>query len=101
MDEEITAEEAGQVKKLLEKNIKLTEEILKKTKYIKRYVIMSQILGFFKILIIVVPIVLGIIYLPSLLKNAYSQYQELLGVSEKAGAIDVNKLPPEVQKFLK
>ena len=101
MDEEIIAKEAEQVKKLLEKNLELSEKIYKNSKYIKRFVITSQILGFLKLLLIVVPIVLGIIYLPPLLKNIYSQYQELLGISQKADMLDINKLPPEAQRFLK
>lgn len=101
MDEEIIAKEAEQAKKLLEKNLELSEKIYKNSKYIKRFVITSQILGFLKLLLIVVPIVLGIIYLPPLLKNVYSQYQELLGISQKADMLDIDKLPPEAQRFLK
>jgi hypothetical protein len=101
MDEEITAKEAEEIKKILEKNLQLTEEIYKKTKYIKRYVIISQIMGFIKILLILIPIVLGIIYLPPLLKDVYSQYKNLLDIGEKADTININNLPSEVQKFLK
>ncbi len=98
MDEEI--------KKLLEKNLELTEEIYKKAKYMKRYVIFQQIFCILKILIIVVPIVLGIIYLPPLLKNVYSQYQELLNLGGKVDTIDtididVKQLPPDLLKYVK
>ena len=119
MDEKNTAEEAGQVKKLLEKNLKLTEEIYKMSKSIKSFMMWQKIFGFLKILIIVVPIVLGIIYLPPLLKNVLGQYQDLLGIGGggsgniienllKGGAggldlnnIDADKLPAEAQKYLK
>ena len=92
MDEEI--------KKLLEKNLELTEEIYKKAKYMKRYVIFQQIFCILKILIIVVPIVLGIIYLPPLLKNVYSQYHELLNLGGKVDTIDIDvkQLPPDLLK---
>lgn len=93
MDEEI--------KKLLEKNLELTEDIYKKTKYIKKYVIIQQVLGVLKVLIIVVPIALGIIYLPPLLKNVYSQYQGLLNAGGKLDTIDIKQLPPDLLKYVK
>jgi hypothetical protein len=104
MDEEL--------KKLLEENLKLTQEIHTMTKKINKFVIWSRIFGFLKILIIVVPIILGIIYLPPLLKDVFGQYKDLLGIgggskgllgdSENLNLenIDVNQLPPELQKLL-
>lgn len=86
MDEKTAAEEAGQVKKILEQNFKLTEEIYKQTKYIKNYVFWAQIAGVIKILLIVIPIVVGIIYLPPLLKGVFDQYKNLFGV--QAGEIN-------------
>ncbi len=115
MDEEI--------KKLLEENLKLTQEIYRMTKKIKSFIAFQKVMSFIYFLLIVVPIILGIIYLPPLLKNVYSQYSELLGGEGginiesllKGGQapaglnldsvdlknIDVKKLPPELQKYLK
>jgi len=67
------------IKKLVEKNIQLSEEILELSKKTKRYIFFQQIYGTIKFLIIVVPIILGIIYLPPLLQDAFSQYTNLLG----------------------
>jgi hypothetical protein len=111
------------IKKLLEKNLKLAEKLQKDIKYIKRYVITSQILGVLKILIIVVPIVLGIIYLPPLIREMMEPYKQLFGGnpmemliegdtgnlnldninpdSLNLDNIDLDQLPPEVRKFLK
>jgi len=72
MDEEI--------KKILEKNLKLTKEIHEMAKSIKSFMMWQRVFSFLKILIIVVPIVIGIIYLPPLLKNVFEQYQGLLGI---------------------
>jgi len=105
MDEEI--------KKILEQNLELTEKINKNTKYIKRYVITSQIFGFIKLMLIVVPIILGIIYLPPLIKDLINQYQSILGIGGEGGDlignllkggtagldlrnIDLNSIPPEI-----
>ncbi len=116
MDEEFTAKEAGQVKKILEENLKLTKEIYKMTKSIKSFVLWQRIFGALKILIIVVPIVLGIIYLPAILEKAFTPYKELLDIEDVGGTgnildllkgrvggqdlkdININKLPPEAQK---
>ncbi len=69
-----------EIKKLLEKNLELNQEIFKMVKSIKIYVITQRIWFVLKILIIVVPITLGIIYLPPLLKDVVGKYQQLLGL---------------------
>ena len=71
-------------KKILEENLKLSQEIQENTKYIKKYVIWSQVFGVIKVLLIVVPIVLGILYLPSLLGSALAPYKELLQIPDQA-----------------
>lgn len=74
---EVTAQE---LKDLLEKNLALTEEIHDMTHKIKRYVTFQKVLSLIYFLLIVVPLVLGAIYLPPLLKGIASQYGEVLGV---------------------
>lgn len=67
------------IKKLIEENLVLTKEIKEMTKKMSRYMLWAQIFGFLKLLIILVPIVLAIFYLPPLLKDIFAQYQGLLG----------------------
>lgn len=110
MDEEI--------KKLLEQNLKLTEEIYSMTKKIKGYINFQKFMSLIYVLLIVTPIILGIIYLPPLLKSVYDQYKGLLGIQAgianpiesliKGGTggldlnkIDINKLPPQVREMIK
>ncbi|MFA4941715.1 MAG: hypothetical protein WC582_03965 [Patescibacteria group bacterium] len=104
MDEEI--------KKLLEKNLELTEDVHKMVKSIKSYMFWQNVFSFLKILIIVVPIVIGIIYLPPLLKDIFQQYQSLLGGGEGLNLGTGNPLenllkgsggtvPVELQKYLR
>jgi len=71
MDEEL--------KQLIEKNLKLTEEVRDMTKSIKNYVLFQKIMSLVYFLIIFVPIILGVIYLPPILKNLFNQYQGILG----------------------
>jgi len=94
------------IKKLLEKNQEMTAEILKIAKKLKLHMHFQQFFSIVKILIIAIPIVLGIIYLPPLLNGLLESYQELLGMGQgikqiDPGSIDLNNLPPEVLKFLK
>jgi hypothetical protein len=108
-----------EIKKLLEKNLEMTEEILVMTKKIKSHVTFQKVMSAIYFLIIVVPIVLSFIYLPPLLKDAFNEYQGLLGGSDGSilnnimkGATggttnginlsntDLKKLSPEAQNEL-
>jgi len=104
-----------EIKKLLEKNLELTEEIYKMVKGIKKYIFWQKVFSFLKILIIVVPIIIGIIYLPPLLKGVFQQYQSLLGGGDglNSGSGNSNllenllkgsggtKVPAELEKYLR
>jgi len=109
MDEEI--------KKILEENLKLTREIYMMTKKIKGYITFQKVISFIYLLIIVVPIVWSIIYLPPLINSFIGQYDELLGETGisigsllKGGGINLNNvdlkninpnnLSPDAQKQL-
>jgi len=104
-----------EIKKLLEKNLELNQEIFKMVKSIKNYVITQRIWFVLKLLIIVVPIILGIIYLPSLLKDITGKYQQLLGLNQdglnlenllggsdlEADKIDLDNIPADFKKYIK
>ncbi len=92
--EEISANEAEEIKKLLEKNLALTQEIHKMTRQIKRHINFQKVVSFIYILLIVVPIILGIIYLPPLLSGYIKQYQDLLGTDATGGAANAIKNLP-------
>jgi len=107
MDEEI--------KKLLEQNLKLTQEIYTMTKKIRRYLAWQRLVSFFYLIIIVAPIILGIIYLPPLLRSVYNQYKGLLGVqagttnpiqslingaSGNLNNVNLNGLPPQIKALI-
>lgn len=68
---------------LIEKNLKLTEETLKLVKKIHRQMVMGKVIGFLILFIFVIlPIVLGFIYLPPLITKMLKGYQ---GLIEAAG----------------
>ncbi len=64
---------------LLNKNLEISEEILKLTKYIKQYVFWQKIFFWLKLAIIIIPIALAIIYLPPFLSGLRDSFQELVG----------------------
>lgn len=64
---------------LLAENLELTKKVYELTQKIKRYFIWQQIFGVIKILIIVIPLVVGAVYIYPLLNNVVSTYQRLLG----------------------
>jgi len=68
-----------EIRELLGENLKLNKEIHVMVKSVKKYMMWQQIWSIFKILIIVVPIVLGLIYLPAMLQPLFEQYKDLMG----------------------
>lgn len=71
------------IEKLLEENLKLTQEVHLMTKKIKNYVTFQKILSVFYLLIFIIPLILSIIYLPVFLRNYLSPYQGLLNDNGK------------------
>ena len=70
--------EKQELKELLELNIKKSEEILAMSREIKNYIKWDQIWSMVRFLLIVVPVVLGVIYLPPILREAFDSYKSLL-----------------------
>ncbi len=81
--EQSVASEAG-LKKLLEQNLETTSEVLKLVKKIHRYIVWQRIFGLIYFILIVVPIILALIYLPPLLKQFTASYGELLAPNQKS-----------------
>jgi hypothetical protein len=67
-----------------------TEELLwqiyRSTERTRRYILWGRIISFVYFLLIVIPIILAIIYLPPMLGNILAPYQELLSGASNAGA---------------
>lgn len=96
------------IKKLLEKNLEISQEILKTTKKIKTYINFQKVMSIIYFLIIVVPIVLSFIFLPPLIKQYLGPYEELLGINQSAdnalnsmvesGKVNINKINELIPK---
>ncbi len=104
-----------EIKKLLEKNLELNQEIHKMVKSIRVYVIGQRIWFVIKMLFILVPVILGFIYLPPLVKDLMDKYHNLLnfsggnvveGLFNRNSSPDFNNLkvddlPPDAQQYLR
>lgn len=73
------ADEIQQMKQLLENNTNTIKGMEASLKKINNYMKWQYIFAIFKIIVIVIPLILGFIFLPPLLKNIVAPYQELLG----------------------
>ena len=70
--------ENDDLKNLLEQNLKKNEEILKISRDIKKFMKWQQIWSTLRFLLIFVPIILGFIYLPPIIKDLITNYRSLL-----------------------
>ena len=68
------------LKELIEKNIKWSQVIYEQNRKIKSRLTWMVVVGYAKLLIVVIPLVVALIYLPPLLKGALNQYSSLLGI---------------------
>ena len=82
--------------KMIEENIEMTKKLAKDMKRVKRYMALQNLLSLFWILLVVVPLVLSIIYLPPLIapyiepiKQGINLQKQIL---QKAGELDFNFL---------
>ena len=63
--------------KLLRQNLELSQQILNRTIWIKKYLKWQQAIGYVKIFIILIPVIIGLIYLPPILKGYIDQLVSL------------------------
>jgi hypothetical protein len=58
---------------LLQANLEMTKEIRAMVRHINTYVAWQRLFGWIKFLLILIPLIIGAIYLPPLLKDYYQQ----------------------------
>ena len=78
VDDFFQAKDLQAIKKLLEENANAIKNMEDRLQKINNYMKWQYIFAIFKIVVIVIPLVLGVIFLPPLLKNVIMPYQELL-----------------------
>lgn len=62
------------LKKLIEKNINLNQEVLDLVTYIKKYIYLQKVFSWIKIFVVVVPIIIAALYLVPIFKDISVQF---------------------------
>ena len=75
--EQTTSDLITQQNELLRRNLEMSEKILEKTEIIKKYIKWQKIWSIIRLLIIAIPLIIGFLYLPPIIKNYLSQYSSL------------------------
>lgn len=70
-------DQIAELKAMMAQNLQKTEETIVKVDWIKSYLKWQQVMSFVKIFIIVIPVILGLMYLPPLLKGYIDQFSSL------------------------
>jgi len=67
------------LKAMLEENIKLSKEILRSAEKTRKYMRRAQVMSFVRILVVVIPLVLAILYIPPFLGQLNKIFGDLYG----------------------
>ena len=70
-----------ELKKITEENYRLNQEMFIRVEKIEKYLKWQKIWAILRILIIVIPIILSLIFLPPLLRQVFEGYGEILNLS--------------------
>ncbi len=98
------------LRELIEKNLKWSQIIYEQNRKINNKLLWSAIANWLRMLLIVVPLILAILFLGPLFKDVISQYNDLLGGGQTSGAQQnsmdnllkfFNNLDPAKQEQLK
>lgn len=93
--------ESVSIEELVKQNLELTQDLQKQMEKIRRYFFWQRMVSIFYLIIVVGPIILGLIYLPPLLKDVIAPYQEALQGTDKLnnpGGLNVNSILNELKK---
>ncbi len=70
-------ESSDDITTLLKANLEMTRDIRAMVKHINNYVAWQRMFGWLKFLLILVPLIIGVMYLPPLLQDYYQQMLEV------------------------
>ncbi|MBT4723223.1 hypothetical protein HN958_04300 [Candidatus Falkowbacteria bacterium] len=65
--------------KLLKKNLEFSKEIHEDLQKVKRYIMWQRVFGVIKVLVIVIPVAIGLIFAVPYLSSTMDQYKEIMG----------------------
>jgi len=74
----IALEPSEDITTLLKANLEMTKDIRAMVKHINNYVAWQRMFAWLKVLLILVPLIIGVMYLPPLLQNYYQQLSGMI-----------------------
>jgi hypothetical protein len=84
------------LRELLEKNLKWSQIIYEQNRRINSKLFWYDFLSWIRVLLIAIPLILAVIYLPPFIERAWGQYRELLGqvndISQSGSSGSLEKL---------
>lgn len=83
--EENNSSQNDDIKNLLAENLKLMKETHEMVRRINRHITFQKIISVVYFLLIVIPLIAGAIYLPTIMRSYLSPYQELLNNGQNSG----------------
>ncbi len=90
-----------EVRKQLQENQEKLDEMYRLLQKINRHLVWQQVMGWVKVLLIVVPLLLAYWYLAPYLTSAFSVYKNLLGGgSGTSQTIDLSNVDPQLLQRL-
>lgn len=87
------------LKELIEKNLKWSQIIYEQNRKINNKLLWSAIADWLRVLLIAVPLLLGLLFLPSFFKSIMSQYGDLLGIRSSPSGAQQNSLDNLLKLF--
>ncbi|MBU0649031.1 hypothetical protein KJ969_02940 [Patescibacteria group bacterium] len=69
----------SRIERLLEENLEYSKKIYEATSKMRRYINFIRVTNAIKLLLIIIPLVFALIYVPPLLQKLIGAYQDILG----------------------
>ncbi|PIR03169.1 MAG: hypothetical protein COV60_01760 [Candidatus Magasanikbacteria bacterium CG11_big_fil_rev_8_21_14_0_20_43_7] len=89
----------AELAELMKKNIQWSEAIFQQNKKIARTLKWSMIGSYLRLALILIPLIIGIIYLPPLLSAVWSQYQSVIGLGTGVPGGENESLQMLIEQF--
>lgn len=87
------------INKELQEQREILLKIYEQMRKTKRYIMIGRIISLVYFLLIVVPIILAVIYLPPLINDMVEPYQQLMGQTNNIKSVDMDKINDLINQF--
>ncbi len=91
-------EELKNIEQIVRQNLSLTREILESVEKTRKYILWLRILSIVKLVVILLPIVLALIYLPPIFTRAFQQYSDIFGQMQSLQQGNIGDMDPNLMK---